>query len=125
PGDADPAGSLVAADRPHRTRGRSPPALDRHHLLHLGDGLAQPSLDAELERGRRARAAAARALHVELHPSVAEAGEDHVAAVLRHVGADLLVEHAADARLDIALGARAGGLPGGAEGRLAARRERL
>src|SRR5689334_7976625 len=56
--------------------------LGRLHFHHFRHVVLEKILDAHLERGGRARAARARALHVQVDHAVAEILEDDVAAIL-------------------------------------------
>src|SRR5580658_9885058 len=71
--------------RKRLSRLRSPArGSDGSHFLHLGYIVAQHVLDAGLQGRRRAWAARARALHVQIDDAVLVAMEKDVAAILSH-----------------------------------------
>jgi hypothetical protein len=74
--------------------------------------MAQHVLDAGLEGRGRARAARARALHVQVDDAVLEAVEDDVAAILGDGGAHPRVEQLLDLGDDLVLGPVGRGLGG-------------
>ena len=70
--------------------------------------MLQKILDAHLERGRRARAARARALHVQVDHAIPEVLEDDIAAVLRHRRTNARIEKFLDLSDDFIVVGRRG-----------------
>src|SRR5205823_13893129 len=85
-------GTTNCSRSPHRDRrlnfyadaGTAGGLLGRLHFHYFRHVMLEQILDAHLERGGRARAARARALHVQVDHAVTEILEDDVAAVLGH-----------------------------------------